>query len=134
MILGAVYDDNVYRSQTNRVHDWGTRGSSRASRGSSTTNHRTTVYGTADARFYSENRQGDAVDAKAGFAHIYEARRDLIFRFSGDYLRQADPFTAEIVTANGSPIVSNNNVNNLQGTASVQEGFSTALSSCWVKP
>ena len=127
VILGAVYDDNVYRSQTNRVHDWGTRIIPSFTGEFNDGIHRTTVYGTADARFYSENRQGDAVDAKAGFAHIYEAQRDLIFRFSGDYLRQADPFTAGIVTANGSPIVSNNNVNNLQGTASVQKDFNRAF-------
>jgi len=34
--------------------------------------------------------QADAVDAHAGILHIYEAQRDLIFRFGGTYDRQAD--------------------------------------------
>ncbi len=127
VILGAVYDDNVFRSETNRVHDWGTRIVPSFTAEFNDGIHRTTAYGTVDARFYSENRQGDAVDAKAGFAHNYEAERDLVFRFSGDYVRQADPFTAGIVSAVGAPIVSNNTVNNLAGTASVQKDFYRAF-------
>ena len=64
VILGAVYDDNVYRSQTNRVHDWGTRIIPSFTGEFNDGIHRTTIYGTADARFYSENRQGDAVERK----------------------------------------------------------------------
>ena len=84
VILGAVYDDNVYRSQTNRVHDWGTRiipSFTGEFNDGNSPHHRL-----RDGRCPVLLREpaGDAVDAKAGFAHIYEAQRDLIFRFSGD--------------------------------------------------
>jgi hypothetical protein len=38
--------------------------------------------------------EADSVAARAGFTHKYEAMRDLIFRFQGDYTRQTDPFNA----------------------------------------
>jgi hypothetical protein len=101
VILGAVYDDNIYRSETNRIHSWGTRVIPSFTGELNEGIYRTSVYGTADARFYSDNTGANAVDAKAGIKHVYEAQRDLIFRFSGDYLRQADPFNAGVVAPNG---------------------------------
>jgi hypothetical protein len=127
VILGAVYDDNIYRSETNRIHSWGTRVIPSFTGELNEGIYRTSVYGTADARIYSDNTGANTVDAKAGIAHVYEAQRDLIFRFSGDYLRQADPFNAGVVTPNGAPIVSNNNVNNFAGTASVEKDFNRAF-------
>src|SRR5262249_11562082 len=81
VILGAVYDDNVYRSATNQVHQWGTpvipSFTAELNEGISRTN----LYGTVDGRLYSREKSADAVDAKAGIQHIYEPTRDLTFRF-----------------------------------------------------
>ena len=132
--LGAVYDDNIYRSETNRIHSWGTEVIPSFTGELNEGIYRTSVYGTVDARMYSENNSGaDTVYAKAGIKHVYEAQRDLVFRFSGDFLRQADPFNAGVVGPNGTPIVSNNNVNNFNGDASVKR-TSTAYSSSCTRP
>jgi len=128
VIVGAVYDDNIYRSQTNRIHSWGTEVIPSFAAELNEGIYRTSIYGTADARLYSENNSGaDTLNASAGIRHIYEAQRDLIFRFSGDFVRQTDPFNAGVVASNGVPIVSNNNVNNFSGTASVEKDFNRVL-------
>jgi hypothetical protein len=127
VILGAVYDDNVYRSATNQVHQWGTRVIPSFTAELNEGIYRTNIHGTVDGRFYSHEKSADAVDAKAGIQHIYEPTRDLTFRFSGDYIRQADPFTAGVVAPNGVPVITNNSVNVVTGTASVQKDIGRAF-------
>src|SRR5215813_5188586 len=60
--------------------------------------HKTSVYGVADARFFDAN----TVSATAGATHRYEAMRDLIFNFYGNYTRQTDLFTNALNFNNGA--------------------------------
>jgi hypothetical protein len=47
---------------------------------------------------------------------------------SGDYVLQVDPFAAGVVIGrNAMPVISNNNVNNLSGTASVEKDLGRML-------
>src|SRR5205814_3595483 len=88
---------------------------------------RTSIFGTMDGRFYNGQSQADQIDANAGIRHVYEALPDLIFRFSGDYARQADVFTNGLVTPAGQPLVTNNQVNVANGLASVEKDFDHAF-------
>lgn len=94
LTAGAVYDDNIFQSPTNRTARFGTRITPTVTAVRDSGIHQLTVYGTVDARLYSGANQADSIAARAGFAHKYEAMRDLIFRFQGDYTRQTDPFNA----------------------------------------
>ncbi len=60
--------------------------------------HRSLLYGIADARFFNS----DTVSATAGFTHVYEAMRDLVFTFQGNYTRQTDLFTSALNFNNGA--------------------------------
>ena len=60
--------------------------------------HKTSVYGVADARFFDDN----TLSATAGVTHRYEAMRDLIFNFYGNYTRQTDLFTNALNFNNGA--------------------------------
>src|SRR4029453_19670294 len=60
--------------------------------------HKTAVYGVVDARFFN----ADTIAATAGFTHLYEAMRDLIFNFYGNYTRQTDIFRSALQFNNGA--------------------------------
>ena len=60
--------------------------------------HKTTVYGVVDARFFN----ADTIAATAGVSHQYEAMRDLIFNFYGNYTRQTDIFNSALQFNNGA--------------------------------
>jgi hypothetical protein len=97
--LGAVWDSNTNQSPTEfsdsgvavrlvpdfrAVYDGGI--------------HKSTLYGVADARFFNSN----TVSATTGFTHVYEAMRDLVFTFQGNYTRQTDLFTSALNFNNGA--------------------------------
>jgi hypothetical protein len=56
IIVGAVYDDNIYRSQINRIHSWGTEVIPSFTAELNEGIYRTSFYGTADARWYTDIR------------------------------------------------------------------------------
>jgi hypothetical protein len=94
VFVGAVWDSNFNQQQTEvphsssievravpylaAIYDGGIQ--------------KTTVYGTADARFFN----ADTVSATAGLTHRYEALRDLIVTSYVNYTRQTDLFTSAL--------------------------------------
>ncbi len=136
LTAGVVFDDNIFQTSTNRIARFGTRivPTVRAVRDEGI--HQLTVYGTADAKLYAGASAADTVTARAGFAHKYEAMRDLVFRFQGDYTRQTDPFNAagggsyNAATNNPfatSPIVNPFPYNQFLGSASVVKMFNESF-------
>jgi hypothetical protein len=63
-----------------------------------TTNHQTTLYGVADARFFDTN----TVSATTGFSHSYEPRPDVVLNSQFNYTRQTDIFTSALNFNNGA--------------------------------
>ncbi len=103
--VGAVFDDNVRQvaNGTDRTSAWGVRVAPDLIATWDGGIHKTTLYGVADARFFPGVRSGnpgesdaDRVSATAGFRHYYEAMRDLVFNFYGDYTRQTDIFNSAL--------------------------------------
>ena len=47
--------------------------------------HTTRLYGTIDSKIYPSIGESDTFDRQAGIIQTYEAMRDLIFTFQGDY-------------------------------------------------
>ena len=50
--------------------------------------HTTTLYGNLDRQVYPTNSDVNTIDGRAGFTQKYEAMRDLIFSFNGNYVHQ----------------------------------------------
>ena len=98
MFLGAVFDDNLYQMSTNRVSGAGLnlRPSFLAERDAGI--HRTSIYANGSFNFYPDNSDANTTNAQAGFAHTWEATRDLVFKAGAEYGRHTDVFNSGIVT------------------------------------
>jgi Putative beta-barrel porin 2 len=125
ILSGAVFDDNLYQTPTNQTKSWGIRllPSIEAIRNNGI--HKTKIYGFVDARFYGEDEQGDVYNSEAGIEHVWEAQRDLIFRFKGDASRTTDTSNGGIVaTPTGfDTIEAPLTYNQFSGGASVYKSF-----------
>ena len=88
LTVGAVFDDNINGTATNKDSGVGSRvrGSFTAERAAGI--HNTLLYGSGDFRYYPGVDDGAQVEGRIGAAHVYEAQRDLVFRFQGDASRQ----------------------------------------------
>ena len=100
IFVGAVYDNNFNQLATGTDHSSGVglRVSPRLTGAYDGGIHKTTVYGVVDARFFN----ADTISANAGFNHSYEAMRDLVFNFYGNYTRQTDIFNSALQFNNGA--------------------------------
>ena len=100
IFVGATYDDNFNQTASGTDHSNGVslRVVPRLTGIYDGGIHRSTFYGVVDARFFN----ADTVAATAGFTHAYEAMRDLIFNFFGNYTRQTDIFNSALQFNNGA--------------------------------
>lgn len=114
LFAGVVYDDNVNPNQLNRSSGVGLRLVPRLVAVRNTGIHNSTLYGSVDARLTGGGGGEESVAARAGVTHEYEAMRDLIFRFQGDYTRQTDVFNSAS---------SFNSASNFTNTSIVQNPF-----------
>ena len=96
--VGAVFDDNVLQSTTNRVAAAGLkiRPSIVAERDAGI--HHTTVFANGDFNFYPDVAGGNTTNAQIGFAHNWEPMRDLVFKIGGEYDRHTDIYNNGVVT------------------------------------
>ena len=100
LFVGAVYDDNFNQTASETEHSKGV-GLRVVPRLTGTYDggiHKTTIYGVVDARFFN----ADTIAASAGVLHDYEAMRDLVFSFYGNYTRQTDIFNSALQFNNGA--------------------------------
>ena len=95
--VGAVYDSNVNQI-TQNSSGWAARAVPNISGVYDGGIHKTTVFGVMDARFFDAT----TISATTGFTHVYEAMRDLVFTFQGNYTRQTDLFTSALNFNNGA--------------------------------
>ena len=117
LFVGAVYDDNFNQTATGTDHSSGVNlrvsprltGTYQASSTLGDGIHKTTPYLIVDARTFDANN----ISASAGLIHTYEAMRDLIFNFYGNYTRQTDIFNSALNFNNnaiGPPATPNSNI------------------------
>ena len=83
--------------------------------------HTTTLYGNLDQQVYPTDNQINSLGARAGFTQRYEAMRDLIFSFNGDYNHQTlnAGLQNSIQTASAAPgtvVLPNGNITLPNGT------------------
>ena len=99
VFLGATYDDNFNQTASgfDRSSGVGLRLTPRVTGTYDGGIHKTLVYGVVDARFFDAN----TIAARTGVSHTYEAMRDLVFNFYGDYTRQTDIFNSALQFNNG---------------------------------
>jgi Putative beta-barrel porin 2 len=76
--------------------------------------HTTTLYGNIDRQVYPNDNDVNTLDGRAGFVQRYEAMRDLIFSFNGNYAHQtwASGLQNSIQTPSAAPttaLLSNGN-------------------------
>ncbi len=104
LLAGAVYDDNIFQSPTNRTSRLGGQITPSLIAIRDDGIHKLTLYGTAEARLYSGSSDYDTLIGRAGFTHQYEALRDLVFRFQGDYIRQTNVFNSAATFDNATGV------------------------------
>jgi hypothetical protein len=147
LFVGLVFDGNPNQSPKNVKSAVGLEVSPRLTGVWNDGIHKLTVYGLLDARLYSDHstpgvpnsNQTDMLNAKVGFDHVWEAQRNLVVRFGGDYTRQTDPFAGSVLSnpiASGSPqpivVTPTANAsfyNQFSGSGSVTKTFGTYFGS-----
>lgn len=123
---GAIYDSNLVWSTRNRVQAGGLRLNPTLIAQREAGPHKTTVYAEIDARLYPTLTYGDAVNAQAGVAHIWEIQRDLIVKAKAEYTRKALHISGGVAALPGggfstlaSPLVSDQ----FSGALAAQKSF-----------
>jgi hypothetical protein len=141
VFVGAVFDNNVNQTATNRVASAGVRVVPSVLAQANDGIHRTDFYGTLDARAYlnGDPSNANSVAARTGLAHTWEAMTDLVFSFQGDYTRQRDLFSTFGIDrgvpslnptgAGVSPVANAPTYNQFAGSASVQKTFDRVFAS-----
>jgi hypothetical protein len=139
VFFGGVYDDNVTQSSTDRVSTAGLRVVPSLLAELNDGIQKTTLYGMMDGRIYPDSNSAntDTLAARGGFIHTYEALKDLVFRFQGDYTRQTDLFSTfgvdhSVTSLNPTgiglaPVANPQTYNQFSGLASVQKTFDQAF-------
>jgi hypothetical protein len=110
----SVFSDNLYQSPFNPLSVAGV--GMAPSMIAEWTNgiHRTTLYGNAEVRDYSDN-SANIYDRQAGFVQRYEAMRDLIFTVQGDYTHKTNTSAllnslGDTIATPGATLLPNGNV------------------------
>src|SRR5215831_19332618 len=98
IFVGATYDTNPNQTATDRNKGFGLRVAPRLTGTYDGGMQKSTFYGVVDARFFN----ADTVAATAGFTHLWQAQRDLLFNFYGNYTRQTDIFNSALQFNNGA--------------------------------
>src|SRR6266852_6163282 len=93
VFFGGMYDTNVNQGVTNKVSSFGGRLVPSLLAENTDGIHKTTFYGMADGRAYTQNDAGSTVAARAGIIQRYQPLPDVTFTAQGDYTRQKDLFS-----------------------------------------
>lgn len=120
--LYSLYTDNFFQTSTNPLSVGGLGLTPSLVAMWSNGIHTTTLYGNLDRQDYPTDNDINTLDGRAGFTERYEAMRDLIFTFNGNYAHQtlstglqnsiqtpaASPTTT--VLANGNTLLPNGTI------------------------
>ncbi len=88
IFLGAVYNDNIDQTGTDRNRGTSLRVVPHLAGTYDGGIHKTAFYGVLDAEFFNQN----TLAATAGLTHAYQPLQDLTFNFYGNYTRETDIF------------------------------------------
>src|SRR5262245_10425437 len=137
VFAGAMYDSNVNQGATNRGASAGGRLVPSLLAENTDGIHKTTFYGMADGRAYTDDSVSSTVAARTGIIQRYQPLADLTFTAQGDYTRQKDLFSTfgidhSVTTLNPtgvglSPSVNPQTYNQYTGLVSVQKLFDRAF-------
>jgi hypothetical protein len=137
VFFGGMYDTNVNQGVTNKVSSFGGRLVPSLLAENTDGIHKTTFYGMADGRAYTQNDAGSTIAARAGIIQRYQPLPDVTFTAQGDYTRQKDLFSTlgidhSVTTLNPtgvglSPSVNPTPYNQYTGLFSVQKAFNQAF-------
>ena len=125
VLTGVVWDDNVFQAHDFKTDDWGTRLKPELEAVYNNGIHNTTIYATADARFYNEEDDANVVNANVGLTHVWEVQRDFIVRAEIGGWRKTDINNSGTIS-NGTSletIVDPLEYNELYGSASFQKSY-----------
>ena len=142
VFVGSVFDDNVNQTPTNRVTGAGIRVVPSLLAQANDGIHKTTLYGTMDARAYFNGgaAESSSVAARTGLAHTYEVMTDVVVGLQGDYTRQKDLFDSFSIDRGGvaslnttavglTPVANPQSYNQFAGSASVRKTFDRTFAS-----
>jgi hypothetical protein len=86
--LYSLYTDNFFQTPTNPLSVGGLGVTPSLAAVWSNGIHTTTLYGNLDRQVYPTDNGINTLDGRAGFTQRYEAMRDLIFTFNGNFVHQ----------------------------------------------
>ena len=89
--IGGIVDTNVNQAPKG-VTSAGVRITPSLLAETTTDLTKTTIYGVADSRIYTNSSNGDEVDVNSGLLEVFQPLPDLIFSGQADYTRQKDLF------------------------------------------
>ena len=117
---GGAYDSNVYSSPT-ATSVYGARVQPRIVASRNTGIQRTLLYGTGDFRYYPSVGRTDINATTAGFTHVWEIQRDLIFRAQLDATRALA--NSSVVPTGPVTYVKPYSYTSLFGSTSIEKSF-----------
>jgi len=94
LFVAGAYDSNPYQSSGKNFGSSALRTSPGLVAVRAAGIHNTMLYGAGDLYFYNRDSNINNYSARGGLVHIWEAQRDLIFRFTADASRQIDSSTS----------------------------------------
>lgn len=129
--VGAVYNDNVFRSPFTKIAAPGVRVSPSLIATIGNGIHQFRFYGRFDAIFYPGVPSGNTYDVQAGGAYTWEIRRDLLFQLRGAGERSIGAFAnlnalSNTVTFAPTPVnvaATSQYVNQYRASASLEKAF-----------
>ena len=136
--VGGLYDSNINQT-SNAQSSFGARLVPSFLAENDGGVSKTTLYGTADGRIYTNqgSSNANAVDVNTGVTEQYQPLEDWTLTGQGNYTRQKDLFntlavthSAQSLTSTGvglSPTVNPQSYNQFSGSGSVQKNFSQAF-------
>ena len=139
----SVFDSNLYQSPTTPISAAGFLVSPSLVAIRSNGIHTTKLYGIIDSKIYPSAGENNTFDRQGGIIQTYEALRDLIFTFQGDYTHKtiaslfqnsipgpltgpANPPPLASGTVNALGTIVKNPYDQFTGTATVEKIFSRA--------
>lgn len=129
MLVGATFDDNIFQSTYYRRSARGLHLRPAISAVRDAGIHKTAIDAVGDLRLYPDNSNANLVNARAQISHVWEARRDLVFRGTADYARVTDMYNSGLVLGPGrfgvfaAPQRYNTFGGSISGTKSIDRTF-----------
>lgn len=123
LMVGGIYNDNVFPRRTNKVGSFGSTftATGYASRNDGTS--QTGLYFKGQADVYPDESRGNAFTGAVGANHFHELGPDLLFRSEIEIARLQNSLRSQSINPAGSLSPSNANYTQFQGSLSLKKSF-----------